>query len=56
MQHKSDNCELTSDIANGLQGSLVSLTVSKTWKYRSGSSILDEAQGLENYEYYLNKN
>ena len=52
LDYKASDCELTSDIANGLQGSLVSLTASKTWKYQSGSAILNYANGVESYEWY----
>ena len=39
-------------ISNGLQGSLVSYTESKKWKFQSGTPILNECNGRENFEIF----
>jgi predicted chitinase len=52
VEYKAADCELTSEIANGYQGSLVSKTEAKKWKYQSGAAILDIETGRDNYDYY----
>jgi predicted chitinase len=53
LTHKSKKYQMSaSEIANGYQGSLVSKTEAKKWKYQSGAAILDIETGRDNYDYY----
>lgn len=49
----AENCQLTSDIANGCAGSLVSCTEAKKgWHYQSGKPILNWESGEETYYFF----